>query len=246
MNLGHLEAIQLVQKLSYELANHDYDAVEVSVHPAFVALRSVQTVIDADRLAFKLGAQNCHESGQGAFTGEVSASMLSGLSVDYVIVGHSERRMLFGESSELVAAKAAAVIAAGMLPIVCVGETLAEREQGRAEEVVAEQLRASLAKVTGVAIERLVLAYEPIWAIGTGATASPQDAQEMCAHIRQVVEGLRRGSGELVRVQYGGSVKAGNASALLGQPDVDGALVGGAALDVQQFSRIVGAAAKAL
>ena len=242
MHLDHLEAIQLCQKLSYELSRHRYDQVEVSLHPPFVDLRSCQTVIDADRMEFKLGAQNCHDQKQGAFTGEVSTAMLAKLNVSYVIVGHSERRALFSETDEFIAAKAAAVAKAGMTPIVCVGETLDQRESGQAEEVVSLQLRGSLAKLTKAHFETLVVAYEPVWAIGTGRNASPQDAQDMCAAVRNVVNGMRRGAGDHVRIQYGGSVKPANAPELLAQPDIDGALVGGASLDPVQFARIVQAA----
>ena len=242
IHLNHLEAIQLCQKLSYELARHRYDRVEVSLHPPFVDLRSCQTVIDADRLEFKLGAQNCHDQNQGAFTGEVSPAMLAKLDVSYVIVGHSERRALFGETDEIVAAKAAAVAKHGMTPIVCVGETLDEREAGRAAEIVSTQLRGSLAKLKRAQFETLVVAYEPVWAIGTGRNAEPQDAQEMCATARQVVDDIRHGGGDQVRIQYGGSVKPVNAQELLVQPDIDGALVGGASLDPVQFARIVQAA----
>ena len=242
MHLDHLEAIQLCQKLSYELARHRHDQVEVSLHPPFVDLRSCQTVIDADRMEFKLGAQNCHHQKHGAFTGEVSAAMLAKLNVSYVIVGHSERRALFNETDEFVAAKAAAVAKAGMTPIVCVGETLGQREAGQAEAVVSAQLRGSLAKLTKASFETLVVAYEPVWAIGTGRNASPQDAQDMCATVRNVVEEMRRGAGEQVRIQYGGSVKPANAAELLAQPDIDGALVGGASLDPVQFARIIQAA----
>ncbi|WP_423923167.1 triose-phosphate isomerase [Candidatus Poriferisodalis sp.] len=242
MHLNHLEAIQLCQKLSYELARHRYDQVEVSLHPPFVDLRSCQTVIDVDRLEFKLGAQNCHDQAQGAFTGEVSPTMLAKLDVTYVIVGHSERRALFGETDEIVAAKAAAVAKQGMTPIVCVGETLEDREAGRATNVVTTQLRGSLAKLTRAQFETLVVAYEPVWAIGTGRNASPVDAQDMCARARRVIDEMRPGTGSLVRVQYGGSVKPVNAPELLGQPDIDGALVGGASLDATQFARIVNAA----
>ena len=242
MHLNHLEAIQLCQKLSYELARHRYDQVEVSLHPPFVDLRSCQTVIDADRLEFKLGAQNCHDQNQGAFTGEVSPTMLAKLDVTYVIVGHSERRALFGETDEIVAAKAAAVGKQGMTPIVCVGETLEEREAGRATNVVTTQLRGSLAKLTRAQFETLVVAYEPVWAIGTGRNASPEDAQDMCATVRSVVNDIRPGAGEQIRIQYGGSVKPVNAPELLRQSDIDGALVGGASLDATQFARIVNAA----
>ena len=239
MHLNHLEAIQLCQRLSYELARHRYDEVEVSLHPPFVDLRSCQTVIDADRLEFKLGAQNCHDKAKGAFTGEVSPAMLAKLNVSYVIVGHSERRALFGETDEVVAAKAAAVARHGMRPIVCVGETLEQRETSRAAAVVATQLRGSLAKLTRAQFEHLVVAYEPIWAIGTGRNASPQDAQDMCAQVRAVIDEMRPGAGAAVRIQYGGSVKPVNAQELLTQSDIDGALVGGASLDAVQFARIV-------
>ena len=242
MHLDHLEAIQLCQKLSYELARHRYDQVEVSLHPPFVDLRSCQTVIDADRMEFKLGAQDCHDQKQGAFTGEVSTAMLAKLNVSYVIVGHSERRAMFNETDEFIAAKAAVVAKAGMTPIVCVGETLDQREAGQAEEVVSTQLRGSLAKLAKAHFETLVVAYEPVWAIGTGRNASPQDAQDMCAAVRNVVDDMRRGAGDHVRIQYGGSVKPANAPELLAQPDIDGALVGGASLDPVQFARIVQAA----
>ena len=165
--------------------------------------------------------------------------MLAKLDVSYVIVGHSERRALFGETDEFIAAKAAAVAKAGMTPIVCVGETLAEREAGQAVDVVSTQLRGSLAKLAKAHFETLVVAYEPVWAIGTGRNASPDDAQEMCAAVRGVVDGMRRGTGEQVRIQYGGSVKPANAPELLAQTDIDGALVGGASLDPVQFARIV-------
>ena len=240
MNLNHFEAIQLLQKLNYELVEHDFDAVEVTVHPPFTDIRSVQTVIDADRMKIGLGAQNCHTDTSGAFTGEVSPAMLAKLAVEYVIVGHSERRALFGEDDEIVAAKAAAVYANEMVPIVCVGETLEERESGQAESVVESQVRGSLASIKKDQWETLVVAYEPVWAIGTGKTASAEDAQAMCAHIRGVVESMRKGAGDTVRIQYGGSVKPGNAAELMGQPDIDGALVGGASLEADSFARIAG------
>lgn len=240
MNLNHFEAIQLLQKLNYELVDHDFEAVEVTVHPPFTDIRSVQTVIDADRMKMGLGAQNCHMETSGAFTGEVSPAMLAKLDVAYVIVGHSERRALFGETDEVVAAKAAAVYANGMVPIVCVGETLEQREAGEAESVVESQIRGSLATIKKDQFETLVVAYEPVWAIGTGKTASAQDAQAMCAHIRGVIDSLRAGAGETVRIQYGGSVKPGNAAELMGQPDIDGALVGGASLEADSFGRIAG------
>ncbi len=239
MNLNHFEAIQLVQKLSYELRNHDYDAVEVSLHPPYTDLRSVQTVIDADRMRFQLGAQNCHSEVSGAFTGEISPAMLAKLDVDYVIVGHSERRGLFGENDEIVATKAAAVLAHEMTPIVCVGETLDERESGHAATIVEAQVVGSLKFIEGEKLDGLVIAYEPVWAIGTGVTASAEDAQEMCSHIRSVVGSIRRESIDLIRIQYGGSVNPANAGELMAMPDIDGALVGGAALQADSFARIV-------
>lgn len=239
MNLNHFEAIQLVQKLSYELRNHDYDAVEVSLHPPYTDLRSVQTVIDADRMRFQLGAQNCHSEVSGAFTGEISPTMLAKLDVDYVIVGHSERRALFGENDEIVATKAAAVLAHDMTPIVCVGETLDERESGQEATIVEAQVVGSLKFIEGEKLDGLVIAYEPVWAIGTGVTASAEDAQEMCSHIRSVVGSIRRESIDLIRIQYGGSVNPANAGELMAMPDIDGALVGGAALQADSFARIV-------
>ena len=240
MNLNHFEAIQLIQKLNYELGSHDFKAVEVTVHPPFTDIRSVQTVIDADRMEIGLGAQNCHFETSGAFTGEISPAMLAKLDVDYVIVGHSERRALLGETDVVVAAKAAAVYAHGMVPIVCVGETLDQREGGDAEAVVESQVRGSLATLKKDDFATLVLAYEPVWAIGTGKTASAADAQAMCAHIRAVVDSVQSGAGADVRIQYGGSVKPVNAAELLGQADIDGALVGGAALEADSFARIAG------
>lgn len=240
MNHNHFEAIQTVQKLAYAIEKDDYEACDVSVHPPFTDLRSVQTVLQADSLPMALGAQNVHQAEKGAFTGEVSASMLSKLDVQYVIVGHSERRELFGETDEVVNAKAIAVLQAGMTPIVCVGETLEERTEGRAQGRVTEQLAGSLASIKAEFVAELVIAYEPIWAIGTGETATPADAQEMCAHIRaQIAETFGADAAASVRIQYGGSVKPGNAPELMSQPDIDGALVGGASLDADDFARII-------
>ncbi len=239
MNMNHFEAIQLVQKLGYALAKHDFEKVNVTVHPPFTDIRSVQTVIDADRMKFLLGAQNCHAEISGAFTGEVSPAMLSKMAVSYVIVGHSERRHLFGETNEDVASKAVAVYAQDMTPIVCVGETLEQRESGNASEIVETQVRGSLSRLKKNQLEKIVVAYEPVWAIGTGVTASVDDAQGMCSHIRNVVESIQKGSGEAVRIQYGGSVKPSNATELMACADIDGALVGGAALDSESFARIV-------
>ncbi len=239
MHLNHFEAIQLVQKLSYELVDHDFEAVEVSVHPPFTDIRSVQTVIDADRLKFGVGAQNVHFEEKGAFTGEVAPEMLAKLNVGYVIVGHSERRQIFGETDEVVNKKAKAALKHEMTPIVCCGETIEQRDINEHEAVIEAQLRGSLAGLSAEQLGGLVVAYEPIWAIGTGVTASADDAQEMCAHVRRVVDDMKKGAGDGVRIQYGGSVKPTNANELLTKPDIDGALVGGAALDAVGFGRIV-------
>jgi triosephosphate isomerase len=240
MNLNHFEAIQTVQKLAYLVSKDDVAKVDVSIHPPFTDLRSVQTVIDADKLPFALGAQHCHWDDKGAFTGEISPVFLAKLGVQYVICGHSERRELFGETDEMVAAKAAAISKHGMTPIICVGETLAEREAGATETKVLGQVRAALAGRTAEQVGSLVIAYEPIWAIGTGRNATADDAQQVCAAIRGVVaEVFGAAAAQRVRIQYGGSVKAGTIAELMAGPDVDGALVGGASLDPDEFARIV-------
>ncbi len=240
MHHNHFEAIQTIQKLSYALSKDDYEAVDVSVHPPFTDLRSVQTVLDADRIPISLGAQNCHWEDKGAFTGEVAPPMLAKLNVVYVIVGHSERRELFGETDESVNRKATAVLRHGMTPIVCVGETLAEREAGEAEAKVTGQVQAGLAGLSPEQVAGLVIAYEPIWAIGTGRTATAEDAQAMCARVRTVVgEAFGAAAAAGVRVQYGGSVKPANIAELMAQADIDGALVGGASLDAEELSAIV-------
>ncbi len=241
MHKDHLEAIQLVQKATYHLGEDDYDGQDVVVCPSFVALRAIQNLILGDKLPIQLGAQNVHAEDEGAFTGEVSAPMLARLDVRYVIVGHSERRALFGESDEVVAAKAAAVRKHGMVPILCVGETLEQREAGEAVDVVARQLRGSLAGVRIDDADQLVVAYEPVWAIGTGRTASAADAQELCAAVRATLgEVLGEELAAGIRIQYGGSVKPGNVRELMSQPDIDGALVGGASLSSDDFALIVG------
>ena len=240
MHLNHFEAIQLVQKLNYLVTKEDFDAVDVSLHPPFTDIRSVQTLIDADELRFLLGAQHCHSEEKGAFTGEVAPSMLAKLSVKYVIVGHSERRDIFGETDEMVANKITAVLKAGMIPIVCVGETLDEREAGSTESKVIGQVRSALAKRTPETVGKLVVAYEPIWAIGTGRTATAGDAQAVCGAIRAEVRASHgNDAARELRIQYGGSVKAGNIAELMSQADIDGALVGGASLDPDEFARIV-------
>ena len=242
MNINHLETIQVVQKLAYRLSPADTAVSDVSVHPPFTSLRSAQTVIDSDELPIALGAQNCHWETSGAFTGEVSPVMLAKLNVRYVIVGHSERRQLMGEDDAMVSRKAGAVFSQHMVPIVCVGETLEQREAEATTEVVSAQVRASLEGLSPAQVGAMVLAYEPIWAIGTGRNATPDDAQQVAQSIRAVVaEGWGAQAAAGVRIQYGGSVRPDNAAELLAGPDVDGALVGGASLDPDALAAIVAA-----
>lgn len=236
----HLDAIRLVQGLAHELAAHDFSKVEVVVCPPFTALRTVQTLIDSDRYEFGLGAQNMHFESEGAFTGEVAPGMLKSLDVDYVILGHSERRELFGETDDGVNAKVKAAFGNELTPIVCVGETESERESGATESKVEGQVFAALQGVKPDNAVRMVIAYEPIWAIGTGKTATPDDAQATIAFIRKVVaQAAGQEIADAIRILYGGSVKSGNAAALMGQTDIDGALVGGASLEAQEFAAIV-------
>ena len=240
MHHTHLEAIQVVQKLGFRLDDKDFDRVEVVVCPAFTALRSVQTTIEGDRLPIGLGAQNCHWETQGAYTGEVSPAMLAKLHVNYVIVGHSERRELFGETDEVVAKKLRAVLGLGMAPIVCVGETLDEREQGATDAKVRRQVGLAFNGLSSDDALHCVIAYEPIWAIGTGRNATPEDANTTIAVIRDQV---RTSLGDTVaaglRILYGGSVKPGNIAELMAMPEIDGGLVGGASLDPDEFARVV-------
>jgi triosephosphate isomerase len=240
MHQNHFEALQFVQKLGYLLPKEGVEGVDVSIHPPFTDLRTVQTGILSDKLPFLLGAQHCHWEENGAFTGEVSPVFLAKLDVRYVICGHSERRELFGETDEMVSKKATAILRHGMTPIICVGETLDEREAGATETKVLGQIEAALAGRTAEAIAGLVIAYEPIWAIGTGRTATAEDAQTVCAAIRAKVAGLADdATASALRIQYGGSVKASNITELMAEPDIDGALVGGASLDPDEFARIV-------
>ena len=240
MHKTHLEAIQAVQKLSYLLDRKDSDRVEVVICPPFTALRSVQTLIDSDRLPYGLGAQDVSPEDEGAFTGEVSGPMLAALDVGYVIVGHSERRQLFGEDDETVNKKVKAVFRNGMVPIVCVGETLEEREAGGTETKVVQQIRGAFDGVDAAAAARAVVAYEPIWAIGTGRNAEPTDAGQVVEVIRSTLaDRFSAEVGEAVRVQYGGSVKPGNIREFMAHPEIDGALVGGASLDPEGFALIV-------
>ncbi len=240
MHKTHLEAIQAVQKLSYLLDKDDSERVEVVICPPFTGLRSVQTLIEGDRLAFQLGAQDVHWEDQGAFTGEVSAPMLAALKIAYVIVGHSERREHFGETDAQVARKVRAVHDHGMAPILCVGESLEERESGRTTDKVTRQIREDLSKVGPDEAARTVIAYEPIWAIGTGRACNPTDAGEVIRAVRDTLETMYSTDvAETVRVQYGGSVKAGNIREFMAHPEIDGALVGGASLDPEEFALIV-------
>ena len=240
MHHNHFEALQTVQKLSYLLTEEDHDLVDVSVHPPFTDLRTVQTAIDSDKMSIILGAQHCHWEDKGAFTGEVSPGMLAKLDVAYVIAGHSERRELFHETDDDVRQKVAAILKAGMTPILCCGETLDEREADATEAKVRGQVEAGLTGLKADQVAGLVIAYEPIWAIGTGRTASAEDAQAVCALVRTVVgDKFGKAAADAVRVQYGGSVKPTNAAELMAQPDIDGALVGGASLDPDSFAQIV-------
>jgi triosephosphate isomerase len=240
MNQNHFEAIQLVQKLSYALTKDDITAVDVSIHPPFTDLRSVQTVLEADKIPIALGAQNCHWEAKGAFTGEISPAMLQKLNVSYVICGHSERRQLFGETNEDVNKKVKAILKHEMTPIMAVGETLEQRESGEMEDHIVDQVLEGLAGVKKDAVGGLVIAYEPIWAIGTGMTATPDDAQQMCAFIRTTVEEkFGAAAAKAVRIQYGGSVKPGTAPELMNQPDIDGALIGGASLSSEDFAHCI-------
>jgi len=241
MNLNHQEAVVLVQKLSWTLSDkkHDYAKVEVAVLPPFTDLRSVQTLVDGDRLELKYGAQDVSEHDSGAYTGEISAAMLAKLGCTYVVVGHSERREYHAETDAVVNAKARKVVAAGMTPIVCVGEGLDVRKEGRQVEHTLGQLDGSLAGMTAEQVAELVIAYEPVWAIGTGEVATPDDAQEVCAAIRgRIAEAFSEEAAAAVRVLYGGSVKAANVAGIMEKADVDGALVGGASLQADEFGGI--------
>jgi triosephosphate isomerase len=241
MNLNHLEAIHLVQKLAAVLADkrHDFSRSEVAVIPPFTDIRSVQTLVDGDRLAIKYGAQDVSVHDSGAYTGEISASMLAKLGCSYVVVGHSERRQYHAETDEIVAAKAKAALGAGMTPIVCVGEGLEVRQAGEHVPFTMAQLEGSLAGLAKKQVAALVVAYEPVWAIGTGEVATPEDAQEVCEALRgQVRESYGDTAADGIRILYGGSVKAANVAGIMAQPDVDGCLVGGASLQADEFGGI--------
>ncbi|MFN8171633.1 MAG: triose-phosphate isomerase [Candidatus Nanopelagicales bacterium] len=240
MNLNHLEAIALVQKLAFALNDDDYKAVDVAVLPPFTDIRSVQTLVDGDKYDIQYGGQDVSVHASGAYTGEVSGPMLAKLGCTYVTVGHSERREYHAETDEVVNAKAKAALAHGLVPIVCMGEGLPVRQSGEQVAYVLAQLDADLAGLTGEQVAGLVIAYEPVWAIGTGEVATPEDAQEVCAAIRaRIGETFGPEVAEAVRVLYGGSVKSSNVAGIMAKPDVDGALVGGASLDPDEFVGIV-------
>ena len=241
MNLNHQEAVVLVQKLSWTLNDkkHDYGKAEVVVLPPFTDIRSVQTLVDGDQLSIGYGAQDVSAHESGAYTGEISAGMLAKLGCSYVCVGHSERREYHEESDELVNAKAKAALAGGMTPIVCVGEPLPIRQAGEQVPYTLAQLDGSLAGFSAEQVGGLVVAYEPVWAIGTGEVATPDDAQEVCAAIRERVREVHGdAAADAVRVLYGGSVKAANVGGIMEKADVDGCLVGGASLQVDEFGGI--------
>ncbi|MFE3603800.1 triose-phosphate isomerase [Streptomyces sp. NPDC059142] len=240
MNLNHLEAIAHVQKLAFALSDKDYDAVEVAVLAPFTDLRSVQTLVDGDKLKIKYGAQDISAHDSGAYTGEISGPMLAKLKCSYVAVGHSERRQYHAESDEVCNAKVKAAYKHGLTPILCVGEGLDIRKAGDQVSYTLAQLDGGLDGVPAEQAESVVIAYEPVWAIGTGEVATPEDAQEVCGAIRaRLAELYSQELADGVRIQYGGSVKSGNVAAIMAQPDVDGALVGGAALDADEFVKIV-------
>ena len=239
MNMTHLEAIGLTQKVVFSLTEKDLDAVEVVVLPPFTALRSVQTLVTGDKLAIGFGGQDLSPHDSGAYTGDVSGPMLAALACGFVLVGHSERRTVHGEDDALVNAKVKAALAQGITPILCVGEGLeVRRERGHVAHC-SSQLDAALDGVSAEQLRGIVIAYEPVWAIGTGEVATPEDAQEVCGALRaRLAERLGRETAEAVRILYGGSVKAANTAGIMAGADIDGALVGGASLDADEFAQI--------
>ncbi|HEY2672412.1 MAG TPA: triose-phosphate isomerase [Rugosimonospora sp.] len=240
MNLNHLEAISLTQKLAFSLPEKQLNDVEVVVLPPFVDLRSVQTLIDGDKLLLGYGAQDLSPHPNGAYTGDVSGPMLAKLGCQYVVVGHSERRAHHHEDDAVVAAKVKAALAHDIAPILCVGEGLEVREAGGHVAHCLDQLDADLIGLTAEQVEKIVIAYEPVWAIGTGKTATPEDAQEVIGAIRsRIAESFPGPTAERIRLLYGGSVKSSNIAEIMEGPDIDGALIGGASLDAEEFVRIV-------
>ncbi|GAA3517292.1 triose-phosphate isomerase [Corynebacterium pilbarense] len=244
MNHDHLEAIQSAQKLAFAFPKDGYEYVDIALTVPFTDLRSIQTLVEGDKLKITYGAQDVSEHDNGAYTGDISAAMLEKLGCSWVVVGHSERREYHGETNEQVAAKAAKAVERGIAPIVCVGEPLEVREAGEHVSFVVKQARESLA---GVDLSKAVIAYEPVWAIGTGKVASAEDAQEVCHGIRELVRELSDDSvADAIRILYGGSVKPDTVAEIISQPDVDGGLVGGASLDGQDFAKLAAAAANAV
>ena len=239
MNLNHLEAIAVAQKLVYSLADKDYDEVDVAIIPPFTDIRSIQTMVDGDRLRLQYGAQDLSPEASGAFTGDISGSMLAKLGCTFVVIGHSERRAIHHEDDALINRKIRAALTHELTPIFCVGEDLPVRESGTHVSYVIRQVRAGLEGLHKPELKKIVIAYEPVWAIGTGKSATPEDAQEVCAAIREEIEQL--GSAEIaanMRILYGGSVKSSNIAEIMKQADVDGALIGGASLDPEELAKI--------
>jgi triosephosphate isomerase len=242
MNMDHVQGITLLQKLAWTLsdARHDYGRTEVAVFPPFTDLRGIQTLVRGDDLKIVYGGQDLSQFDSGAYTGDISGQFLAKLGCSYVLVGHSERRTIHGESDELLNAKVKAAYRHSLVPVLCVGEGLEVRQAGSHVAHTLEQVRVDLAGLTAADVARLVIAYEPVWAIGTGEVAGPEDAQEMCAAIRAEVANLYDDATAAgVRLLYGGSVKAANAASILKERDVDGLLVGGASLDAAEFANIV-------
>ncbi|MDQ5974468.1 MAG: triosephosphate isomerase [Actinomycetota bacterium] len=240
MNLNHLEAIALVQKLAFALTEDDYAAVDAAVLPPFTDIRSVQTLVDGDKYDIQYGGQDLSPNDAGAFTGDISGAMLAKLGCTYVTVGHSERREYHNETDAVVNAKAKAALRHGLVPIVCMGEGLEIRQAGTHVAHVLAQLDADIDGLTAEQVAGLVIAYEPVWAIGTGEVATPEDAQEVCGAIRsRIKETLGSAVADSVRILYGGSVKSSNVAGIMAKADVDGALIGGASLDPDEFVGIV-------
>ena len=240
MNLNHLEAIAHVQSIAFSLTDEDYDAVEVGVMVPFTDIRSVQTLVDADKIRIVYGSQDISAHDAGAYTGEVSGPMLSKLACTYAVVGHSERRAYHDEDDAVVNGKVVAAYRNGLVPILCIGEEKEVREAGNHVAHTLAQLDGGLADIPAEQAASIVIAYEPVWAIGTGLTATPEDAQEMCGAIRaRLAEMYDAALADKVRIQYGGSVKGSNAASIMAQPDVDGALIGGASLNTEDFVAIV-------
>ncbi len=239
MNCNHLEAIALTQKLGFSLTDKDFVATDIGILPPFIALRSVQTLIDGDKLRLLYGAQDVSPHEDGPYTGDISARMLAKLGCQFVLAGHSERRQYHHEDDALVSAKVRAILPRNMTPVLCVGESLAVRQAGQQLEHTLGQLDGGLAGLTAEQVAGMVLAYEPVWAIGTGEVATPEDAQEVCGAIRARISAIHGdATGTSMRILYGGSVKSDNMPAIMAEPDVDGALVGGASLDAGEFVRI--------